>query len=83
MDSDNRSEARDLLSRLSDAFGRGGVFVLGKEPVAEGADLAPGSALRWPKCECGKPVCPDYEPGDQRISARLADRNKRSSRGGV
>jgi hypothetical protein len=34
---------------------------LSRDPDPEGADLAPGSALRWPRCECGSPKCPDYK----------------------
>lgn len=57
------SEARRFLSRLSGVLGVGGVLLVQKsDSGAEGADLAPGSALRWPKCECGSPKCPDYEP---------------------
>lgn len=48
------SEARRFLSRLVDAFGVDGALVVwtagdGGEPEAgaEGADLAPGSGLRW------------------------------------
>ncbi|MEV7427059.1 MULTISPECIES: hypothetical protein [unclassified Streptomyces] len=82
MDSEDRSEARELLSRLSDAFGGNGVFVVGKGPGSEGADLAPSSALTWPPCECGKPVCPDYDP-EKPMRAKLTDRNRRSSRGGL
>ncbi|MEU3187129.1 hypothetical protein ABZ707_23435 [Streptomyces sp. NPDC006923] len=82
-----RSDARRFLSLLSDVFGVDGVLIVPKtEPGGEGADLVPGSALRWPKCECGGPKCPDYEPpappGDE-LSARLAEQNKRSSRGGT
>ncbi|GGZ17012.1 hypothetical protein GCM10010365_41320 [Streptomyces poonensis] len=81
------NEARQFLSRLSGAFGGGGVLRVPKSsPGPEGADLAPGSALRWPKCECGNPRCPDYEPPAQSLAERLSDRvaeiNKRS-KGGV
>lgn len=63
--------------------------------AADGADLVPGSVLRWPPCECGGPKCPDSGPGgsgsgdagpgnaDGLLSRRLAERNRRSSRGGV
>ena len=55
------SRARWNLSRLTGAFGRGGVLVVPKgDPGAGGADLAPGAALRWPPCECGHSMCPDY-----------------------
>ncbi|MFF5567850.1 hypothetical protein ACFY7Z_19600 [Streptomyces sp. NPDC012623] len=91
MDSEDRSEARELLSRLSDAFSGNGVFVVSKGPGSEGADLAPSSALTWPKCECGRPVCPDYDPekstdtelAEDPMKTKLADRNRRSSRGGL
>ncbi|MFD5114187.1 hypothetical protein ACFWNG_18025 [Streptomyces sp. NPDC058391] len=81
-----RSEARRFLSRLSEAFGVDGVLIVHKTEVEEGADLAPGSALKWPTCECGHPKCPDYESAgspSEKLSAEVAERNKRSSRGGV
>ncbi len=57
------SEARRRLSVLIATFGTDGVLVVRKgAPGAEGADLAPASALAWPPCECGHPMCPDYEP---------------------
>lgn len=82
------SDARRFLSRLSGALGVGGVLlVLKPDSDAEGADLAPGSALRWPKCECGSPKCPDYEPPAEPLaeplSARVAEANRRSRRGGL
>ncbi|MFI5755133.1 hypothetical protein [Streptomyces sp. NPDC051569] len=56
-----RSESRRILSLLETAFGADGVLLVRKsDPGAEGADLVPGSALRWPPCECGSPKCPDY-----------------------
>nr|WSZ96387.1 hypothetical protein OH820_12615 [Streptomyces sp. NBC_00857] len=80
------SEARRFLSWLSDAFGVDGVLIVWKDPGGDGADLAPGDALKWPACQCGSPKCPDFEPsassGDD-LGARLAERNRRSSRGGV
>jgi hypothetical protein len=42
-------------------------------------DMVPGRALRWPKCECGSRKCPDYEA----LRTKVAERNKRSSRGGT
>jgi hypothetical protein len=81
------SEARRFLSRLAGAFGVDGVLVVRKaEPGAgaEGADLAPGSGLRWPACECGHSLCPDYKsPASlaEELSARVAERNKWSRRG--
>lgn len=82
------SEARQFLSRLSGAFGVGGVLMVQKSnPGPEGADLAPNSALCWPRCECGSPKCPDYEapPGQppERLSNRVAEANARSRRGGL
>ncbi|MFF8912075.1 hypothetical protein ACF08M_01815 [Streptomyces sp. NPDC015032] len=82
------SEARHFLSRLTSAFRTGGVIPAPKgEPGPEDADLTPGSALRWPKCECGNPRCPDYEPPAQslaeRLSSRVAEINERSSKGGL
>ncbi|MFD7291304.1 hypothetical protein [Streptomyces sp. NPDC059863] len=57
------SEARRRLSLLIATFGTDGVLVVRKGvPGAEGADLAPASALKWPPCECGDPKCPDYGP---------------------
>ncbi|MFI6699530.1 hypothetical protein ACIBJC_11240 [Streptomyces sp. NPDC050509] len=57
------SEARQRLTMLIATFGVDGTLVVRKgEPGAEGADLAPGSALKWPPCECGSPKCPDYDP---------------------
>lgn len=82
-----RSEARKFLSRLSETFGVDGALVAPKpEPGPEGADLAPNSPLKWPPCECGHPKCPDLKPAtapDDELRARVAERNKRSSRGGV
>lgn len=55
------SKARRYLSRLTGAFGRDGVLIVPKDETgANGADLVPGAALRWPPCECGHPQCPDY-----------------------
>ncbi|MFI6701894.1 hypothetical protein ACIBJC_23495 [Streptomyces sp. NPDC050509] len=56
------SEARRRLSLLIAAYGVDGSLVVpaaGYGPGAEGADLAPGGALRWPPCECGHALCPD------------------------
>lgn len=56
------SEARQFLSRLSTAFGVGGVLVVQKRaPGPEGADLAPGSVLHWPRYACGSVKCPDSQ----------------------
>lgn len=110
------SESRRFLSLLIAAFGVDGRLLARKDVLgAEGADLVPGAALRWPKCRCGQPKCPDYpgpvtqhsvpqdsvpedptsrEPvhrapetptgaSPESLGARLAERNKRSSRGGV
>ncbi|WP_326611280.1 hypothetical protein OG949_18325 [Streptomyces scopuliridis] len=61
-----QSKARIYLARLMEEFGTDGLLVVRKPyagaPGAEGADLVPGAALRWPKCECGHSLCPDYEP---------------------
>ncbi|MFI5758253.1 hypothetical protein [Streptomyces sp. NPDC051569] len=60
-----RSEARRYLGRLTNALGTDGVLIVpNPTPETEGADLAPGSALKWPPCECGHPKCPDYDPPD-------------------
>lgn len=82
------SEARKFLSRISGARGVGGVLLVRKsDPGPEGEDLAPGSPLRWPKCECGSPKCPDYQARPQaareELSARVAEANERSRRGGL
>lgn len=38
------------------------------------ADLVPGSALRWPPCECGNPdVCPDH-PASGALTEELRSR---------
>ncbi|MFE9889056.1 hypothetical protein [Streptomyces scopuliridis] len=64
-----RSEARRRLSLMIAAYGVDGSLVVptytydpDADPGAEGADLAPGDALRWPPCECGDPSCPDSAP---------------------
>ncbi|MFB6980581.1 hypothetical protein [Streptomyces scopuliridis] len=62
-----RSEARRRLSLMIAAYGVDGSLVVptyasDPNPGAEGADLAPGDALRWPPCECGDPSCPDSAP---------------------
>lgn len=83
------SEARRFLSRLSEAHGVGGVLLVRKRDAEEeGTDRAPGSALRWPKCECGSPKCPDHEPPAEpsakpsadELSAKVAEANRRSRR---
>lgn len=82
------SEARQFLSRLSGAFGVGGVLMVRKsDPGPEGADLAPNSALRWPRCECGSPKCPDYKPPpigpSEGLRGGVAAADERSRRGGL
>jgi hypothetical protein len=85
----DKSNARRVLARLTEEFGKDGVLIVPKaDPGAqgpEGADLIPGSALRWPPCECGNSLCPDYEEpsalAPDGLSARVADRNRRSRRG--
>jgi hypothetical protein len=55
------SGARQNLSRLTSRFGTDGVLVVPKSsPGAGDEDLVPGAALRWPPCECGHSLCPDY-----------------------
>ncbi|MFJ4920753.1 hypothetical protein [Streptomyces sp. NPDC088725] len=80
-----RSEARQSLARLTEKFGRNGVLIVPtSDPGGGGADLVPGSALRWPPCECGSEQCPDSVPGvkplspAEVLSARLAERNRLS-----
>lgn len=80
------SDARRFLSRLMSTFGTDGVLVVRK--IGGGGDnaeqiLGPGAALAWPKCECGNAKCPDYVPPPSELSARLAERNRHSRRGGV
>lgn len=82
------SEARQFLSRLSGAFGVNGVLMVQKsDPGSEGTDLAPGSGLRWPPCECGSSKCPDYKAPPNRpteeLSHKVAEANARSRRGGL
>lgn len=82
------SDARRFLSRLMSTFGTDGVLVVRKiDGDGEAGDaeqiLGPGAALAWPKCECGNPKCPDYVPPPSELSARLAERNRHSRRGGV
>jgi hypothetical protein len=111
-----QSEARRILSALTETMGKDGILVVHKddEPssgravlrreavlqgeagsveAAEGTegaedtegpddaweDVVPGKALRWPKCECGSPKCPDYDA----LRTKVAERNRRSSRGGI
>ncbi|GHF63684.1 hypothetical protein GCM10010218_51320 [Streptomyces mashuensis] len=81
-------ETRRFLSRLSGALGATGVLLVQKvDPGPEGADLVPGSGLRWPKCECGSPKCPDYDPTAGRpgeeLRARVAEANRWSRRSGL
>lgn len=53
--------ARQRLSQLTGRFGTDGVLIVPKaDPGAEGADMVPGAALRWPPCECGHSLCLDY-----------------------
>ncbi|GFH33955.1 hypothetical protein SCWH03_01590 [Streptomyces pacificus] len=82
------SEARQFLSRLSGAFGVDGVLMVQKHaPGPEGADLAPSSALHWPRCECGSAKCPGFKAPPIRptggLSGRVAEANARSRRGGL
>jgi hypothetical protein len=55
--------ARRRMSLMIAGFGVDGSLVLPKYgPGAEGGEPAPGDALKWPPCECGHTLCPDYEP---------------------
>lgn len=58
---DETPSARD---RLRKRFGSHDARIIQKFDAGwGGADLVPGSALRWPKCDCGDPErCPDYVP---------------------
>ncbi|MCA1222021.1 hypothetical protein [Streptomyces sp. 8L] len=61
----SRSQNRRLLSCLTDAFGEDGLLVVRTDGTfIEGAELAPGSALDWPPCTCGGPICP-ARPSDE------------------
>ncbi|MFJ4921827.1 hypothetical protein [Streptomyces sp. NPDC088725] len=54
------SEARGILSGLSEAFGADGKLRVPKAaPGIEGAEILHWSVLDWPPCECGSPKCPD------------------------
>ncbi|MFJ4918677.1 hypothetical protein [Streptomyces sp. NPDC088725] len=55
-------KGRLRLSQPTGQSGSDGALIVQKpDPGADGADLVPGSALRWPPCECGHAVlCPDY-----------------------
>lgn len=55
-----------LVSRKAGSGGAG----------AEGADLVPGSGLRWPPCGCGSPKCPDYVDPDCEICADLVEQRE-------
>ncbi|MFJ1745427.1 hypothetical protein ACIOJD_04180 [Streptomyces sp. NPDC088116] len=47
------------------SFGLNGALVVPKDNLnSDGADLVPGSGLRWPPCECGGPKCPDAAPDE-------------------
>ncbi|MFJ4922073.1 hypothetical protein [Streptomyces sp. NPDC088725] len=82
-----QSKARRYLSRLAEESGADRVLVVPKsEPGVEGADLVPGSALRWPPCECGHPRCPDYVPPEQaagKLGALVAECDGRSRKSGL
>lgn len=55
------SKARQRLSLVTGRSGTDGVLIVSKDdPGAKGADPLPGAALRWPPCECGHSLCPDY-----------------------
>lgn len=59
------SKARKLLAQLTEEFGTDGLLAIPKcDPGGENTDLVPGSALRWPPCECGHSLCPDYGPSE-------------------
>nr|WSZ98090.1 hypothetical protein OH820_22645 [Streptomyces sp. NBC_00857] len=61
-----RSEVRRRMSLMIASFGLNGALVVPKDNLdSDGADLVPGSGLRWPPCECGGPKCPDAAPDEQ------------------
>lgn len=82
-------ESRRFLSRLVEAFGVGGALLVAKTDTGgpEGGDLAPGDGLKWPRCRCGSPRCPDYRApavqSTEELSARVAEVNERSRRSGL
>lgn len=59
-----QSNARRFLSRLTEQFGTDGVLVVrtdGRRRSEEPA-LPEDAVHRWPPCECGHSLCPDYGP---------------------
>ncbi|WP_329457331.1 hypothetical protein [Streptomyces sp. NBC_01497] len=93
-----QSKARRVLTELTETMGKDGVLIVHKDEEMPGRaadlpqealdadgpgdaweDVVPGKALRWPKCECGSPKCPDYDA----LRTKVAERNRRSSRGGT
>ncbi|MFJ4921065.1 hypothetical protein [Streptomyces sp. NPDC088725] len=78
-----RSEARRFLTRLSEAFGVDGVLTVEKpETGPQGADLTPNSGLRWPPCECGHSLCPDYVTPGCDVCAALAKQREEARSAG-
>jgi hypothetical protein len=89
-----RSPARRTLSELTETLGKDGILIVPKrgdaprgpsmsvaadDPGDAWEDVVPGKALRWPKCRCGSPKCPDYDASPSKV----ADRNGYSSRSGT
>lgn len=58
-----RSNARRQLARLTERFGTDGTLVVPTDGRRTEEPLLPGDAVhRWPPCECGHSLCPDYRP---------------------
>ncbi|MFC8074059.1 hypothetical protein ACFUN8_00800 [Streptomyces sp. NPDC057307] len=62
-----QSNARRQLARLTERFGTDGVLVVRTDGRRSEEPLLPGDAVhRWPPCECGHSLCPDYRPPEER-----------------
>lgn len=81
-------EGRRFLSQLAGTFGIAGAVLVAKADGGgpEGGDLPPGNGLKWPKCQCGSPLCPDCQAVARtqgELGARVAEVNERSRRSGL
>ncbi|WP_405614880.1 hypothetical protein [Streptomyces sp. NBC_01508] len=62
-----QSNARGILSRLTERFGTDGVLVVRTDGRRSDQPLLPEDAVhRWPPCRCGHSLCPDYRPPGER-----------------
>lgn len=83
----SRGEGRRFLSQLAGTFAISGAVLVAKADGGgpESGDPPPSDGLKWPKCQCGSPRCPDY-PAITRtqgeLGAKVAEINERSRRGG-